>query len=139
VEKVLAQNRLDNEKNSGEALWGWLLAGASAIAGFFASACSLPFDYVKTQMQKMKALPDGTMPYSSAMDCAAKTLKEGGPLKFYTGFPTYFVRIAPHAMVRLLFTPAAGLDRGLTTCSAWQPLSFMPSSVTSPCSCELGE
>lgn len=78
--------------------------GASAIAGFFASACSLPFDYVKTQMQKMKPLPDGTLPYSSAMDCAAKTLKEGGPLKFYTGFPTYFVRIAPHAMVRIVST-----------------------------------
>lgn len=50
----------------------------------------------------MKPLPDGSMPYSSAMDCAAKTLKEGGPLKFYTGFPTYFVRIAPHAMVSLV-------------------------------------
>jgi solute carrier family 25 oxoglutarate transporter 11 len=50
----------------------------------------------------MKPLPDGTMPFSSSMDCAAKTLKEGGPLKFYTGFPTYFVRIAPHAMITLV-------------------------------------
>jgi hypothetical protein len=32
------------------------------------------------------------MPYSSALDCAAKTLTAGGPLKFYTGFPTYIVR-----------------------------------------------
>jgi solute carrier family 25 oxoglutarate transporter 11 len=79
-----------------------VIFGASSIAGFFASACSLPFDYVKTQMQKMKPLPDGTMPFSSSMDCAAKTLKEGGPLKFYTGFPTYFVRIAPHAMITLV-------------------------------------
>ena len=28
--------------------------GASAIAGFFASAFSLPFDFVKTQIQKQK-------------------------------------------------------------------------------------
>merc|ERR1719386_242389 len=31
--------------------------GASAIAGFFASFFSLPFDYVKTQVQKMKPDP----------------------------------------------------------------------------------
>ena len=31
--------------------------GASAIAGFFASFFSLPFDYVKTQMQKQKPDP----------------------------------------------------------------------------------
>jgi hypothetical protein len=72
--------------------------GASAIAGFFASFMSLPFDYVKTQLQKMQPLPDGKMPYSGALDCAAKTLANGGPLKFYTGFPTFYVRIAPHAM-----------------------------------------
>jgi len=76
--------------------------GASAIAGFFASFFSLPFDYVKTQLQKMKPLPDGTMPYSGMIDCAGKTFIEGGPLKFYTGFPTYYVRIAPHAMITLI-------------------------------------
>ena len=77
--------------------------GASAIAGFFASAFSLPFDYVKTQLQKQTPKPDGTMPYSGAIDCAAKTMMEGGPLKFYTGFPTYYIRIAPHAMLTLIF------------------------------------
>ena len=76
--------------------------GASAIAGFFASFFSLPFDYVKTQLQKMQPLPDGKMPYSGALDCAAKTMSSGGPLKFYTGFPTFYVRIAPHAMITLI-------------------------------------
>ncbi|KAL2320020.1 hypothetical protein Fmac_028989 [Flemingia macrophylla] len=28
--------------------------GASSVSGFFAAACSLPFDYVKTQIQKMQ-------------------------------------------------------------------------------------
>mmetsp|Transcript_12350 Transcript_12350/g.40606 ORF Transcript_12350/g.40606 Transcript_12350/m.40606 type:complete len:291 (-) Transcript_12350:90-962(-) len=76
--------------------------GASAIAGFFASAFSLPFDYVKTQLQKQKPGPDGKLPFSGAMDCAMKTVAEGGPLKLWTGFPTYYVRIAPHAMFTLM-------------------------------------
>lgn len=81
------------------------IAGAM-IAGFFASACSLPFDFVKTQLQKMKPGPDGKMPYSSALDCAAKTLAQGGPFKFYTGFPTYIIRIGPHVVFTLVFADA---------------------------------
>lgn len=76
--------------------------GASAIAGFFASFFSLPFDYVKTQLQKQQPLPDGTLPYKGTLDCFVKTVAEGGPLKLWTGFPTYYVRIAPHAMITLV-------------------------------------
>jgi hypothetical protein len=82
--------------------------GASAIAGFFASFFSLPFDYVKTQLQKMQPLPDGTMPYKGALDCAAKTFAAGGPTKFYTGFPTFYFRIAPHAMITLIMQDVIG-------------------------------
>ena len=74
-------------------------SGASTISGFFAAACSLPFDYVKTQIQKMQPDAEGKLPYSGSLDCALKTLKSGGPFKFYTGFPVYCVRIAPHVMV----------------------------------------
>jgi solute carrier family 25 oxoglutarate transporter 11 len=80
-----------------------LVFSASAIAGFFASAFSLPFDFVKTQMQKQK--PDavtGEMPFKSSIDCVMKTMAEGGPLRFYAGFPTFYVRIAPHAMITLM-------------------------------------
>merc|ERR1712087_372947 len=80
--------------------------GASALAGFVASAFSLPFDYVKTQLQKQKPDANGKLPYAGTMDCAIKTFAEGGPLKFYTGFPTYYVRIAPHAMFTLIFQDA---------------------------------
>lgn len=77
--------------------------GASAIAGFFASFFSLPFDFVKTQMQKQKPDPvTGELKYKNAIDCAGKILKEGGPLRFYAGFPTFYVRIAPHAMLTLI-------------------------------------
>jgi len=77
--------------------------GASAIAGFFASFFSLPFDFVKTQMQKQKPDPvTGELMYKSALDCAMKIMAEGGPMRFYAGFPTFYVRIAPHAMITLI-------------------------------------
>ncbi|GAB2261257.1 hypothetical protein Droror1_Dr00002254 [Drosera rotundifolia] len=79
------------------------VVGASAVSGFFASACSLPFDYVKTQIQKMQPDADGRYPYSGSLDCTIKTLKSGGPLKFYTGFPVYCARIAPHVMLTWIF------------------------------------
>ncbi|KAL9240192.1 hypothetical protein vseg_014439 [Gypsophila vaccaria] len=79
------------------------VVGASAVSGFFAAACSLPFDYVKTQIQKMQPDATGKYPYTGSVDCALKTLKAGGPLKFYTGFPVYCVRIAPHVMMTWIF------------------------------------
>ncbi len=72
-----------------------VVLGGATIAGFFAAACSLPFDFVKTRIQKMEPLPDGTFPYKSPIDCAMKTFTHEGPLKFYTGFPTYCVRCGP--------------------------------------------
>ncbi|KAF9598932.1 hypothetical protein IFM89_033130 [Coptis chinensis] len=68
--------------------------GASAVSGFFASACSLPFDYVKSQIQKMQPNAIGKYPYNGSLDCVLKTWKAGGALKFYTGFPVYRVKIA---------------------------------------------
>ncbi|KAI7534605.1 hypothetical protein KC319_g18558, partial [Hortaea werneckii] len=35
-------------------------------------------------------------------DCFGKVMREEGPLRFYRGFSTYYVRIAPHAMVTLI-------------------------------------
>jgi hypothetical protein len=49
-----------------------LTAAASFVAGFFASACSLPFDFVKTRIQKMKPDASGKMPYTGLVDCAMK-------------------------------------------------------------------
>ena len=70
---------------------------ASAIAGFFASFFSLPFDFVKTRLQKQSRNADGTLPYRGMIHCAQKVIKEEGWLRFYRGFTTYYVRIAPHA------------------------------------------
>ncbi|SMQ50197.1 unnamed protein product [Zymoseptoria tritici ST99CH_3D7] len=75
---------------------------ASAIAGFFASFFSLPFDFIKTRLQKQSRGPDGKLPYKNMFDCAKKVIRDEGPLRFYRGFSTYYVRIAPHAMVTLI-------------------------------------
>lgn len=77
--------------------------GASAIAGFFASFFSLPFDFVKTQIQKQKPDPvTGKMPFSGSLDCAMAQVRAGGITRLWAGFPTYYFRIAPHAMITLI-------------------------------------
>ncbi|CAE8643250.1 unnamed protein product [Polarella glacialis] len=76
---------------------------AAAIGGFAASVFALPFDYVKTQVQKMTADPvTGKMPYTGPLDCAMKQVKAGGPLVLYSGFPIFYMRMAPHAMISLI-------------------------------------
>lgn len=70
---------------------------ASAVAGFFASFFSLPFDFVKTRLQKQTKSASGIKQYNGMFDCFAKVAREEGPLRFYRGFSTYYVRIAPHA------------------------------------------
>jgi len=70
---------------------------ASAVAGFFASFFSLPFDFVKTRLQKQVKRPDGTVHYKGMVDAFKKVAREEGVLRFYRGFGTYYVRIAPHA------------------------------------------
>lgn len=79
------------------------ILGASAIAGFFASFFSLPFDFVKTQIQKMKPDPvTGEMPFKGPVDCAMKQVQMGGITRLWAGFPTFYFRIAPHAMITLI-------------------------------------
>lgn len=79
------------------------IVGASAVSGFFAAACSLPFDYVKTQIQKMQPNAEGQYPFTGPLDCTLKTIKQYGPLKLYTGFGVYCIRIAPHVMMTWIF------------------------------------
>lgn len=82
---------------------GWTATlTASALSGFGASVMSLPFDFVKTRIQKQRPDANGVLPYKSSLDCAMKVAAREGPMAFYTGFPTYYARIAPHAMLVLL-------------------------------------
>ncbi|EKD16826.1 uncharacterized protein L3040_001110 [Drepanopeziza brunnea f. sp. 'multigermtubi'] len=81
---------------------------ASAVAGFFASFFSLPFDFVKTRLQKQNRAPDGSLPYKGMVHCFSKVAKDEGILRFYRGFSTYYVRVAPHAMVTLIVADYLG-------------------------------
>jgi solute carrier family 25 oxoglutarate transporter 11 len=87
---------------------------ASALAGFFASFFSLPFDFVKTRLQKQTRGPAGELPYKGMVDCFRKVAKEEGLLRFYRGFGTYYVRIAPHAWVFFLSFPYSFSSRTST-------------------------
>jgi solute carrier family 25 (mitochondrial oxoglutarate transporter), member 11 len=69
---------------------------ASGVAGFFASLLSLPFDFVKTRLQRQTRRADGTVQYKGVLDCFRKVAKEEGFI-FYRGFGTYILRIAPHS------------------------------------------
>lgn len=71
---------------------------ASAIAGMCCSFLSLPFDNVKTKLQKMKAT-NGVYPYAGVADCLKQTIAREGVQGLWVGLPTYYVRVAPHAMI----------------------------------------
>jgi solute carrier family 25 oxoglutarate transporter 11 len=68
---------------------------AACVAGVTATSFSLPFDLMKSRMQDGKA-------YAGLIDCFLKTLKNEGPLAFWTGFGAYYLRTAPHAMIILM-------------------------------------
>ena len=75
--------------------------GAKTISGVTAAAFSLPFDFVKTRIQKQKPDAAGLLPYKNSLDCAQKVFKLEGPTAFYRGFGTYCMRIAPHVVLTL--------------------------------------
>ncbi|MED6163175.1 hypothetical protein PIB30_077383 [Stylosanthes scabra] len=82
--------------------------GASAISSYFGCGLSLPFDYVKTQLQTMQPDAYGKYPYTGFFDCARKTFKTGGVAKFYSGFYFYYFRVAPSTMLMLFFEKLLG-------------------------------
>ncbi|MED6124422.1 hypothetical protein PIB30_058766, partial [Stylosanthes scabra] len=86
------------------ALW----RGASAISTFSGCALSLPFDYVKTQIQTMQPDAYGKYPYTGFFDCARETFKTGGLAKFYSGFYFYYFRFASSMMISLLVVKLLG-------------------------------
>lgn len=52
------------------------------ITGFTEAVCCYPTEYVKTQLQlQSKTNPE----FKGIMDCAMKTVKQGGPLALYRG------------------------------------------------------
>jgi solute carrier family 25 oxoglutarate transporter 11 len=73
---------------------------SSAIASFWATVASQPFDVVKSRIQNMVVPESGVPPYSGAVDCALKTFKEG-PLTLFRGFFPAFVKLTPYTVLSL--------------------------------------
>lgn len=73
---------------------------STTIASFWGTVASQPFDVVKSRMQNMVVPPSGEPPYSSALDCAGKCLKEG-PLTLMRGFTPAFVKLTPYTVLSL--------------------------------------
>ena len=48
--------------------------GSSMVSAVAIALFSLPFDNVKTKIQKMKAGQDGKLPYSGVPDCFTKSI-----------------------------------------------------------------
>mgnify|MGYP000262377529 FL=1 len=72
------------------------------VSGFASSFVSLPFDNAKTKLQKMKAGPDGKMPYKHIFDAMGKTIAREGFSHLWVGYLTFYIRIAPHVAITLM-------------------------------------
>lgn len=86
------------------------ICAGSSVSGVMAAAASMPFDFLKTQIQTMRPDEAGKMPYTGMPDCARQTFAKHGPFGFYAGFPVYVLRIAP--AVVLIFFALEGVNEG---------------------------
>lgn len=75
---------------------------SSLTAAITTVVVSLPFDNIKTKMQKQKANAQGVMPYSSILDCFKQTLANEGVTGFWAGLPTYYLRVGNHVFISLM-------------------------------------
>jgi solute carrier family 25 oxoglutarate transporter 11 len=71
-------------------------------SGIVCSCVSLPFDNIKTKLQKQKADANGVLPYKGLVDCFSKTVAREGFFGLWVGLPTFIIRIAPHSIISLL-------------------------------------
>jgi len=77
--------------------------GASVCSGVVCAFLSLPPDNVKTKLMRMKVNPEtGLLPYKGIIDCTMKTVGREGITGLWVGYPTYCMRVCPHAAVSLL-------------------------------------
>jgi solute carrier family 25 oxoglutarate transporter 11 len=87
---------------------------AAMVAGALGSFLSLPFDNVKTKLQKMKKNPDGTYPYKGVLDAIVKTANNEGYKKLWVGLNTFYWRIAPHVIITFVTVDALRNVLGVT-------------------------
>lgn len=81
-----------------------LLGGA--CSGITGASISLPFDFVKTRLQRQVRGPDGELPYKGFIDCLTKSVRNEGPLVLYRGYVPFVMRIVPHVCLTWTFLEA---------------------------------
>lgn len=79
-----------------------ILIGAACLSSVATSVGSLPFDNIKTKIQKQKAGPDGVLPYRGIPDCFTKTVAREGVGGLWAGLPAYYLRLGPQTIIILL-------------------------------------
>mmetsp|Transcript_2751 Transcript_2751/g.3247 ORF Transcript_2751/g.3247 Transcript_2751/m.3247 type:complete len:283 (-) Transcript_2751:262-1110(-) len=72
---------------------------SSFVAGFFMTITVAPADMIRT---KLMSQPTDKKIYDGFVDCAIKTVKEGGVLSLWRGFVPIWARFAPQATLQLL-------------------------------------
>lgn len=72
---------------------------SSFVAGLFMTITVAPSDMIRTKLMNQ---PTDAKLYSGFMDCASKTIKEGGVLSLWRGFIPIWARFAPQATLQLL-------------------------------------
>ena len=77
----------------------WTMCGL--LCGVVCSFLSLPFDNLKTKLMKMTKYQVGDMKYNGIFDCFVKSVKREGFLKLWVGYPAYYTRVAPHALITM--------------------------------------
>jgi len=67
-----------------------------AVASFFSTACSQPFDVVKSRIQQAAAGE-----YAGMLDCARKSVATEGVAVLWAGFTPAFIKLAPFSVISL--------------------------------------
>jgi hypothetical protein len=72
---------------------------AAFVAGFFMTVTVAPSDMIRTKLMNQ---PTDKKIYDGFVDCAKKTVQEGGVLSLWRGFVPIWARFAPQATLQLL-------------------------------------
>lgn len=78
---------------------GFPIFGAISVT----TACTMPLEYVLTQKMQVHTT-DENHQYTNFLDCAIRTFREGGLVRFYGGFIHYYFKIFPVLMMVVYFS-----------------------------------
>ena len=75
---------------------------ASGISSIFCAVGVLPFDNIRTKLQSQTANEFGELPYKGISHCFVKSIRSEGITGLWSGLPTFYFRVGPHAVITLL-------------------------------------